>query len=120
MFTDTMKNKLIIITSIGIILAFFIPMIPANPIEWHNIPKTGKDAGEIFQLRFEIKSDETTNYTITLNPGNDFSTVDNNNNITMLIPIDATRAFIFDMTIENDLEDGKHPIPYSIQKWNPF
>jgi len=101
---------------IGMIFFFLIPMTYATPVEWHNMPKTGNDAGEIFQLRFEIKSDETTNYTITLVPGSDFTAVDNNNSTTLNIPIDATRTFIFNMKIENDLEDGKHPISYTAYK----
>ncbi|MFH1013636.1 MAG: hypothetical protein V1769_03900 [Thermoplasmatota archaeon] len=43
----------------------FLPLVHAIPTEWHNMPASGKDPGDIFQLRFEIKSDETTNYTIT-------------------------------------------------------
>jgi hypothetical protein len=30
--------------------------------------------------------------------------------------VNATRTFIFDMRIEQDLEDGKHPIPFTAYK----
>ena len=99
-----------------LLMLLLIPLSVATPIEWHNSPKTDKDVGEIFQLRFEIKSDETTNYTITLNPGSQFSAIDGNLSMIKEIPVNATRTFIFDMRIEEDLEDGKHPIPFIAYK----
>jgi len=110
-----MNKKTILIYGF-LLLILLIPLSVANPIEWHNIPKTDNDAGEIFQLRCEIKSDETTNYTITINPGDQFSAIDGNLSMTKEIPVNATRTFIFDMKIEEDLEDGKHPIPFIAYK----
>jgi len=110
-----MNKKTILIYGF-LLLILLIPLSVANPIEWHNIPKTDNDAGEIFQLRCEIKSDETTNYTITINPGDQFSAIDGNLSMTKEIPVNATRTFIFDMKIEKDLEDGKHPIPFIAYK----
>ena len=110
-----MNSKTILFYSL-LLMLFFIPLSNATPIEWHNTPKTDKYSGEIFQLRFEIKSDETTNYTITLNPDNQFSAVDGNLSITKDIPVNATKTFIFDMRIEEDIEDGKHPIPFKAYK----
>ena len=110
-----MNKKTILLCGFLLVL-LLIPLSVANPIEWHNIPKTGKDAGEIFQLRCEIKSDETTNCTITLNPGDQFSVIDGNLSMTKEIPVNATRTFIFDMKIVEDLEDGKHPIPFKAYK----
>jgi hypothetical protein len=110
-----MNKKMFLLIGLMVIL-LLIPLSVATPIEWHNTPKTDKDAGEIFQLRFEIKSDETTNYTITLNPGDQFSAIDGNLSMTKEIPVNATRTFIFDMRIEEDLEDGKHPIQYIAYK----
>ena len=109
-------NKKTILLYGFLLLILLIPLSVANPIEWHNIPKTDNDAGEIFQLRCEIKSDETTNYTITINPGDQFSAIDGNLSMTKEIPVNATRTFIFDMEIEKDLEDGKHPIPFIAYK----
>jgi hypothetical protein len=109
-------NKITILLCGFLLMLLLIPFSVAEPIEWHNFPKTGKDAGEIFQFRFEIKSDETTNYTITLNPGDEFSAIDGNLSMTKEIPVNATRTFIFDMKIEEDLEDGKHPIPFKAFK----
>jgi len=88
----------------------------ANPSEWHNMPVSGNDQGDLFQIRFEIKSDETTNYTITIQPGDQFSLVDGNLTMTKNIPINATRTYIFNMKLDNDVEDGKHPIPYTASK----
>lgn len=112
---DFMVKKLILLSTILLIL-LLIPISFATPIEWHNMPKTDNDAGEIFQLRFEIKSDETTNYTITLDPSQEFNVIDGNLSLTKEIPVNATRTFIFDMRIEEDLEDGKHPIPFIAYK----
>jgi hypothetical protein len=80
------------------------------------MPASRKEIGDIFQLRFEIKSDVTTNYTITINPGDDFESVNGNNSMTKEIPVDATRTFIFDMKLTNNIEDGKHPIPFIAYK----
>lgn len=105
-----------IILFILITLVCFIPLVHATPTEWHNMPVSGKDPGDIFQLRFEIKSDETTYYTIAITPGDDFESIDGNTSMTIEIPVDATRTFIFDMKVNNTLEDGKHPIPYIAYK----
>ena len=110
-----MKREVVYL-SIFLMTLVLIPSYSANPVEWHNMPKTDNEAGEIFQLRFEIGSDETTNYTITLEPGNQFSAIDGNLTMTKEIPVNATRTFIFDMKIDQDLEDGKHPIPFTAYK----
>jgi hypothetical protein len=96
----------------------FVQTVSAVPelTAWHTNPKTGTDAGEIFELKFEILSDETSNYTIMINPGTKFSTVDENNSMTINIPKDETRTFIFNMIINEELEDGKHVIYYNASK----
>ena len=111
-----MKRKIISIICLGLIITLIIPTCTATPTEWHNMPKIGKDIGEIFQLKFEIKSDETTNYTITLDLDNQFSAVDGNSSMTVNIPIDSTRTFIFDLEVNEDLDDGKYPITYTAYK----
>jgi len=105
-----------IILSIFITFICSLPLVYATPTEWHNMPVSEKDPGDIFQLRFEIKSDETTNYTIVINPGDDFESINGNTSMTIEIPVDATRTFIFDMKVNNTLEDGKHPILYIAYK----
>ena len=110
-----MNYKMILLCGF-LLMLLMIPVSVAVPTEWHNMPKTDKYAGEIFQLRFEIKSDETTNYTITLNPDEQFTAINGNISMTIEIPVNATRTFIFDMKIEQDLEDGKYPIPFKAYK----
>ena len=111
-----MKRKIITTVGIGLIIALLFPVCSATPTEWHNMPKIGKDIGEIFQLNFEIKSDETTNYTITLDLNSQFSAVDGNTSLTINIPVDATRTFIFNLEISEKLDDGKYPIAYTAYK----
>lgn len=111
-----MKHNLLAPLSVMVIFSIALPLVAATPIEWHNMPTSGKNTGSIFQLRFEIKSDETINYTITIYPGDEFEVIDGIESKTIQIPIDATRTFIFDMIITNDIEDGKHPIPYTAFK----
>lgn len=110
-----MKKTFIAILIIGLLFSV-VNFVHAAPTEWHNNPSTDTDIGEVFELRFEILSDETTNYTITINPGTKFSAVDDNNSMTLEIPKDETRTFIFNMKIEEELEDGKHVIYYDAFK----
>jgi hypothetical protein len=111
-----MKKILIVGILIIIMGITIVSNACATPTEWHNMPASDNDQDDLFQLRFEILSDETTNYTITIDPGTQFSIVDGNELMTISIPVNATRTFIFDMKLEQDLEDGKHPIPYTAYK----
>lgn len=113
-----MKKMLNYILCLIVILFLFFPIIDANPTIWSNSPKTSTKQGEIFELRFEIESDEKANYSIILDPGTKFSIVDGNNNMTKEIPIDETRTFIFNMQIDEELENGKYVIYYDALKNN--
>lgn len=103
-----MKKLLMII----IALSLFSPVVYATPVVWHNSPKTGTDIGDIFRLKFEILANETANYTITIDPGEKFAVITGNNSITISIPENETRTFIFDMEIIKEIDDGKHLITY--------
>ena len=103
-----MKKLLIVIIAMGLLL----PVAYAKPVVWHNSPRTGTDAGEIFRLKFEILANETANYTITIDPGEKFVAIDGNKSITLNIPENETRTFIFDMEVIKKIDDGKHVIPY--------
>ena len=110
-------NKItVLLMIIGIVISIFLPTADAALKEWHNIPKTGTNPDEIFELRFEIEADETANYSITIDPGTKFSAVDGNTTLTLNIPKDETRTFIFNMQIDEQLEDGKHVIYYNASK----
>lgn len=108
---DKMK-KLIKILVLGMVISLFLPVVYAAPVVWHNSPRAGTDVGDIFRLKFEILANETGNYTITINPGEKFAVINGNNSITLNIPKDETRTFIFDMEVVKKLKDGKYAIPY--------
>ena len=96
----------------AVAIMFFLPLINAQPTMWHNSPKTDNDAGDIFRLKFEILASETTNYTISLDLGDKFTMLAGNATLTINIPKNETRTFIFDIELLKALEDGKHPIYY--------
>ena len=79
------RNKIVGLCTITSVLILGSNAL-ATPNEWHNMPISGNDSGDIFQLRFEIKSDETTNYTLTIQPGEQFSIIDGNATMTKSIP----------------------------------
>ena len=107
-----MKKMAIVI----IVLCLLFPVVYASPVIWHNSPKTGTDIGDIFRLKFEILANETANYTITIDPGEKFAVITGNNSITLSIPENETRTFIFDMEIIKEIDDGKHLITYDASK----
>lgn len=111
-----MKKMWKILMVIGTLVSLLFPLTGATPHVWHNFPKTGTDVGEIFVLKFEISSDETTNYTIVLDTGTKFSVVDGNTSMTYTIPKNETRTYIFNLKIEEKLQDGKYPIHYEAFK----
>ena len=95
------------------ICAIIVPSVAsAQPTVWHNLPKTGTDPGDIFQLKFEISSAELANYSITLDLGGKFSMLTGNNTQTKTIPKNETRTYIFDIELVQMLDDGKYPIYY--------
>lgn len=101
-----------IIYAVVAALCVFLPLAQAAPSVWHNSPKTGTDVGETFELRFEIMANETGNYTITIDPGDKFTVVGGNTTITLNIPKEETRTFVFTMQVTQKLEDGKYKITY--------
>jgi len=105
-------KKSIKILIIGMAVSLFLPVVYAAPVVWHNSPRAGTDVGDIFRLKFEILANETGNYTITIDPGEKFTVINGNNSITLNIPKDETRTFIFDMEVTKELKDGKYAIPY--------
>lgn len=111
-----MKKIIMLIGFFFLMSSLILPCVSSIPNEWHNMPKTGTAIGEIFELRFEIKSDETTNYSITIDPAPHFSVVDGNQTQTKNITIQDTRTFIFSLKIIENLEDGKYAVNYSAYK----
>jgi len=103
-----MKTIMLVVVAVLI----FLPMIDGQPTIWHNSPKTDNDVGDIFRLKFEILASETTNYTIALDLADKFVMVSGNSTLTINIPKNETRTFIFDIELTKALEDGKHPIYY--------
>lgn len=99
-----------------VLLCLFIPLTTAELSAWSNSPKTGTEAGETFEIRVEILSNETTNYTVIIQENEKFSVIDNNYSKTHLIPNEETRTFIFQMSINEKLDDGKHLILYQALK----
>ena len=106
-------KKINILIGIILILSIFVNGVSAVTV-LSNSPKTDTEPGEIFELRIEVKSDATGNYTVTIDPGTKFSCIDDNTTITKEIPLDETRTFVFNMKIEEELEDGKHIINYDV------
>jgi len=113
---DKMKKSLIAILIVGMAFSISLPTVNATLSVWGNTPKTSADIGEIFELRFEIMADETANYSITIDPGSKFSAIDGNNSMIIEIPKDETRTFIFNMKLDEKLDDGKHVIYYDAFK----
>ena len=96
-----------------IICSIIIPsVVTAQPTVWHNLPKTGTDPGDIFQLKFEISSNELANYSIALDLGDKFSLLSGNATQTKSIPKNETRTFFFDIELVQKLDDGKYQIYY--------
>ncbi|HEC88168.1 MAG TPA: hypothetical protein ENI52_02505 [Thermoplasmata archaeon] len=93
-----------------IVVAMLLPSVYAKPIVWHNTPRTGTNAGDIFRLKFEILANETANYTIKIDSGENFAPIDGNYTINLYIPKNETRTFIFDMEVVKEIKDGKYPI----------
>ena len=100
----------VIIMALTIIV--FLSLINAQPTIWHNSPKTDNDAGDIFRLKFEILASETTNYTISLDLADKFTMLAGNDTLTINIPKNETRTFVFDIELIQALENGKHTIYY--------
>lgn len=114
-----MKAKFVYV--IAAVLCVLLPLSHAAPSVWHNSPKTGTDVGETFELRFEILANETGNYTISIDPGDKFTVVGGNTTITLHIPKEETRTFVFTMQVAQKLEDGKHKVIFdAFQEGTPF
>ena len=111
-----MKKSLIALLIVGLAFLIVLPTVSAAPSIWSNTPQTDTDIGGLFELRFEIMADETANYTVTIDPGSKFSALDGNNSMMLEIPKDETRTFIFNMRIDEKLDDGKHVIYYDAFK----
>ena len=101
---------------LGFVCSFCVIPTSALPVERHNMPTSGTEVGETFELRFEIFSDKTTNYSIIIYPGSKFSEIMGNTSKTIEIPKDETRTFVFSMVINEELDDGKHAIHYNATK----
>jgi hypothetical protein len=99
-----------------LVLLCTLPFAAADLSEWHNSPRTGTDIGDIFRLKFEIMADETGNYTITLIDSAKFSPINGSLSKTISIPAEETRTFVFDMRVDQTLDDGKHLIRYETFK----
>jgi hypothetical protein len=95
-------------------LLFVSSLAAAQPTVWHNLPKTGTDVGDIFQLKFEISSTELANYSITLDLGDKFALLTGNETQTKEIPKNETRTYFFDIELLQKLDDGKYPIYYDV------
>ena len=51
---DKIKKSLIKILIICLAVSILLPTVNAAPSVWSNTPKTDKNSGETFELRFEI------------------------------------------------------------------
>lgn len=111
-----MKKHVFFFGCLILICLVSIQVVSAVPSELHNMPATDPDVGETFELRFEIKADETTNYSIIIHPGIKFSEISGNTSKTIEIPKDETRTFAFNMVVNEELADGKHAIYYNATK----
>jgi len=111
-----MKKALVIISLICLVSIVYLPIIAAAPIEWHNMPKTGTSIGDSFEMRFEIQSDETTNYSIQIEPAPHFQVLTGNTSQTRIIPDKDTRTFSFTLQIIETLENGKYAVNYTAYK----
>jgi len=111
-----MKKALALISLISMISIISLPLIAAAPNEWHNMPKSGTAIGDTFEMRFEIKSDETTNYTIQIDPAPHFQVLTGNVSQTINIPNMDTRTFLFTLQIIETLENGKYAVNYTAFK----
>ena len=81
-----------------------------------NIPEVDGLNGESFELKFEIRSDETANYTIKITPRAEFEWPDGDN-ITLNIPANDTRTFKFLGQLTGELAtDGKYNIKWEAYK----
>lgn len=89
----------------------------ADPtVSGFNIPTVDGDKGESFTIRFEIRSDETTNYTIKITPRDEFE-YPNGSELTLNIPKNDTRTFKFEGKLTKALEaDGKYNIQWEAYK----
>ena len=111
-----MNKSFVIISLICMISIISLPIITAAPIEWHNMPKTGTSIGDTFEVRFEIQSDETTNYSIQIEPAPHFQVITGNISQTRIIPDKDTRTFSFTLQIIETLENGKYAVNYTAYK----
>jgi len=79
-----------------------------------NLPRVEGNVGEEFEIRFEIRSDEETNYTLKILPRDEFNW--SVGEITMKIPVDDTRTMIFNCEVIQELSDGKYNIKWEAYK----
>ena len=75
-----------------------------------NVPSVDGNVGETFEVKFEIRSDNLTNYTIKLTPRAEFNFTPTEK--TIEIPEGDTRTFIFEGELTEALEDGKYAIQW--------
>lgn len=75
-----------------------------------NFPSVDGDVGETFEIKFEIRSDNATNYTVKVLPRAEFNFTPTEKSLE--IPEGDTRTFIFEGEVLEALEDGKYAIQW--------
>jgi len=101
-----------------IVLAMVLLLVPvaaAEPevTEQSDITIQGL-GGEEFRVKFGIRADETTNYTVTLQERSEFTF--DNQNMTIEIPAGDSRTFIFNGKVVEEMADGKYVMSWTAAK----
>ncbi len=111
-----MRSHLAIGLTLILLLVIAGQAAAAPTVTGFNIPEVDGNDGESFEIRFEIRSDEDTNYTIKIKPRAEFSWP-NGNELTKDIPANDTRTYIFAGKLAKALaEDGKYAIQWEAYK----
>ena len=103
----------IILLCLSLFLLALEPVRAEPTVTGFNIPTVEGLNGESFELKFEIRSDETADYTIKLTPRAEFEWP-NGDNITLNIPANDTRTFKFLGQLTGELAaDGKYNLQWA-------
>ena len=107
-----MRSLLALCMCLGLLLLVTPVARAESTVHGFNLPTVDGDKGESFTLRFEIRSDETTNYTIKLTPRDEFEWT-SGNELSINIPQNDTRTFKFEGRLAKALEaDGKYNLQW--------
>lgn len=111
-----MRTLLAMGLTLTLLVAFAGPASAEPTVIGFNIPSVDGDMGEIFEIKFEVRSDEDANYTIKIKPRAEFEWTEGDN-MTKNIPADDTRTYIFKGKLIDALpDDGKYAIKWEAYK----